>query len=87
MLRADSSGFPLFTNVCPNLPDVRSYPTLPYKYRNILCIIMPFLNSSKADSLRNQGENDEKKTSERFKRASTTYEIEIYFVADYSVYT
>ena len=22
--------FPLFANVCPNLPDVRSYPTLPY---------------------------------------------------------
>ena len=29
-LRAVSSGFPLFANVCPNLPDVRSYPTLPY---------------------------------------------------------
>ena len=26
---AVSSGFPLFANVCPNLPDVRSYPTLP----------------------------------------------------------
>ena len=23
------SGFPLFANVCPNLPDVRIYPTLP----------------------------------------------------------
>ena len=28
-LRAVSSGFPLFTNVCPNLAGVRSYLTLP----------------------------------------------------------
>ena len=27
---AVSSGFPLFANVFPNLPDVRIYPTLPY---------------------------------------------------------
>ena len=27
---AVSSGFPLFANVCPNLPDFRSYLTLPY---------------------------------------------------------
>ena len=87
MIRADSSGFPLFANVCPYLPDVGSYLTLPNNYRNILYIIMLFLNFSKADPLRNQDENDEKRTSGRFKRASTTYEIEIYFVADYSVYT
>ena len=87
MIRGDSSGFSLFTNVCPNLPDDHSYLTLPCMYRNILCIMMSFLNPSKADPLRKQGENDEKKTSGRFKRASTTYEIEIYFVADYSVYT
>ena len=30
MRRLLISGFPLFANVCPNLPDVRSYPTLPY---------------------------------------------------------
>ena len=29
-LGAVSSGFSLFANVCPNLPDVRIYPTLPY---------------------------------------------------------
>ena len=29
-LGAVSSGFLLFTNVCPNLLDVLSYPTLPY---------------------------------------------------------
>ena len=26
MRRLVSSGFPLFANVCPDLPDVRSYP-------------------------------------------------------------
>ena len=30
MRRLMSSGFTLFANVCPNLPDVRVYPTLPY---------------------------------------------------------
>ena len=30
LTRAVSSGFPLFANVCQNLPDVRIYPTLPY---------------------------------------------------------
>ena len=29
MRRLVSSGFALFANVCPNLPGVRSYPTLP----------------------------------------------------------
>ena len=29
LIRAVSSGFPLFASVCPNLPDVRIYPTLP----------------------------------------------------------
>ena len=28
-----SSGFSLFANVCPNLPDVRIYPTLPYSFQ------------------------------------------------------
>ena len=30
LMRRVSSEFPLFGNVCPNLPDVRIYPTLPY---------------------------------------------------------
>ena len=29
-IRAVSSGFPQFANVCPKLPGVRIYPTLPY---------------------------------------------------------
>ena len=29
-VKAVSSGFTLFANVCPNLPDVRMYPTLSY---------------------------------------------------------
>ena len=33
MRRAVSSGFTLFANVCPNLPDVRIYQTLPYSER------------------------------------------------------
>ena len=37
LIRAVSSGFPLFANVCPNLPDVQSYLTLPY--------IMPYCNN------------------------------------------
>ena len=34
--RAVSSGFPLFANVWPNIPDVRSYPTLPYIIDHLL---------------------------------------------------
>ena len=30
MRRAVSAGIPLFANVCPNLPDVRSYLALPF---------------------------------------------------------
>ena len=30
LMRRLITGFPLFANVCPNLPGVRSYPTLPY---------------------------------------------------------
>ena len=30
---AVSSGFTLFANVCPNLPDVRIYPTSPLWFR------------------------------------------------------
>ena len=29
LMGAVSSGFPLFANVCPNLPDVRNYLILP----------------------------------------------------------
>ena len=30
------SGFPLFANICPNLPHVRSYLTLPYCLETLL---------------------------------------------------
>ena len=30
LIRSRLIWFPLFANVCPNLPDVRIYPTLPY---------------------------------------------------------
>ena len=40
-LRAVSSGFPLFANVCPNLPDVRSNPTLPLCH--LTCLLQYFV--------------------------------------------
>ena len=34
LIRSRLIWIPLFANVCPNLPDVRSYPTLPYLLKN-----------------------------------------------------